>query len=131
MKKNTGFTLIEVMIVVAIIGILAAIAYPSYTDSVRKSRRTEGTGKILELANRMERCFTTQGTYTGCAAIGTEPTENGYYSVVTAAPTAATYTITATPAGAQAGDAGDCPSMSITETGAKTPLIDTNRCWGK
>src|SRR5690606_38472416 len=62
-KSSAGFTLIEVMIVVAIIGILAAIAYPSYQDHVRKSRRADAQTALLELAQFMERHYTTNGRY--------------------------------------------------------------------
>ncbi|MCP4091353.1 MAG: prepilin-type N-terminal cleavage/methylation domain-containing protein, partial [Gammaproteobacteria bacterium] len=53
--KSRGFTLIELMIVVAIVGILAAIAYPSYQEQVRKSRRADANGALLGLANAMQR----------------------------------------------------------------------------
>jgi len=55
MNKQTAFTLIELMVTVAIVGILASIAYPSYQDSVRKSRRADVKGVVLGLANAMER----------------------------------------------------------------------------
>ena len=56
MKKSVrGMTLIELMIVVAILGIITAIGYPSYLDYVKKTRRAEGMGELLELADRMER----------------------------------------------------------------------------
>ncbi|MFI3186333.1 MAG: prepilin-type N-terminal cleavage/methylation domain-containing protein, partial [Methylococcaceae bacterium] len=57
-QSQAGFTLIELMVTVAIVGILAAIAYPSYQDSVRKSRRADASGALLGLANAMERHFT-------------------------------------------------------------------------
>ena len=58
MLNTKGFTLIELMIAVAIVGILAGIAYPSYQDSVRKSRRADAQGALLGFANAMERYFT-------------------------------------------------------------------------
>jgi type IV pilus assembly protein PilE len=68
MKHHTrsaarGFTLIELMIVVAVIGILAAIAYPSYQDSILKGRRAEGRTALLELMQQQERYMTQRGTY--------------------------------------------------------------------
>lgn len=60
-----GFTLIELMIVVAIIGILAAIAYPSYQSYVEKTRRTDAQGALMSFANAMERYYTQNNTYIG------------------------------------------------------------------
>jgi len=62
-RLNTGFTLIEVMIVVAIIGILASIAYPSYVDSVRKGRRAEARAALTELMQQEERFMTQNNSY--------------------------------------------------------------------
>ena len=69
LRLHTGFTLIELMIVVAIVGILAAIAYPSYTEQVRQSRRSDCEGALTGLASAMERYFTVNNTYVG-AAVG-------------------------------------------------------------
>lgn len=121
------------MVVVAIIGILGAIAYPNYADHVRKSRRTDGTGKLLEMANRMERCFTLDGKYTGAtcpaAGAGIDASDEGYYTMDLAS-VPASYTLTATPQGQQSGDSADCPNMTLTETGATTPSPDPKKCWG-
>lgn len=62
-RRVTGFTLIEVMIVVAIVGILAAIAYPSYVDSVRKGKRADGRAALTSLLQQQERYFTQNNTY--------------------------------------------------------------------
>ncbi|MBX9935878.1 MAG: type IV pilin protein [Burkholderiaceae bacterium] len=62
-KKHNGFTLIELMIVVAIIGILASVAYPAYTDSVRKGRRAQARTALLELMQQQERFMTQRNCY--------------------------------------------------------------------
>ncbi len=75
-SHNGGFTLIELMVAVAIVGILAAIAIPSYQESMRKSRRSDAQGSLMSLASGMERYFTQNNTYcdiggTGAAAANT------------------------------------------------------------
>jgi len=62
-SKNAGFSLIELMIVVAVIGILAAVAYPSYTNSVMKGKRAEGRAALAELLQQQERYMTQNNTY--------------------------------------------------------------------
>jgi len=69
-QTQSGFTLIELMITVAIVGILAAIALPSYQESVRKSRRADAKAALLGLANAMERQFTVSNSYCDAAAVG-------------------------------------------------------------
>ena len=74
-RKSAGFTLIEVMIVVAIVGILAAVAYPSYIDSVRKGKRAEARAALMNLLQQQERYFTQNNSYETFAvgAAGTNP----------------------------------------------------------
>ena len=85
--KTRGFTLIELMIVIAVLALLVGIGYPSYQDQVRKSRRAEGMGELLELAERMERFYTDRETYAGAtlgaAATNIYPTttDGGYYTL--------------------------------------------------
>ena len=129
MKKQAGFTLIEVMIVVVIVSVIAAFAYPAYTDSVRKARRADGTSALLEVANHFERCFTNSGRYTGAGCPADQDSVEGFYRITVGVPTASTYTLTATPQNEQLGDVGDCPTMTLTEAGVKTPDPDPNRCW--
>ena len=81
-----GFTLIELMIVVVVIGILAAIAFPTYRDQVRKTRRTEAKAALQEAMNRQERLYTTTNRYTDDVTdlgYANDPfiTDDGWYSV--------------------------------------------------
>ncbi len=108
--KQSGFTLIEIMIVVAIVGILAAIALPSYTDYVRRGRIPEATNGLSSMSVRLEQYFQDRRTYVGaCAAAGTGTvadlvlnTTNFTFSC-DPEPTATTYTVTATGVGPMAG----------------------------
>lgn len=143
--RSEGFTLIELMVTVLVASILVAIAVPTYTAQIRKSRRTDAKTALLDLAGREERWFSTNnGTYTNVAAnlgySGTFPVTigSGYYQVaapVIAAGTAtavATFTITATPLGSQVNDTS-CASFTINNLGQQTatgtdpsPSVD---CW--
>ncbi|QER38446.1 type IV pilin protein [Acinetobacter suaedae] len=126
-----GFTLIELMIVVAIVGILAAIAYPSYQEHVRKTKRTDAQADMMELANRLQRYkianFTflkPNGTAIDLADLGhngTLPQSGGgvLYNLALSNVTAGTWTLTATPTGGQLGD-GD---IVLNHRG--------ERCWDK
>lgn len=132
-----GFTLIELMIVLAIIAIIAAIAYPSYISSIVKSHRASAEGCLSEHANFMERYYSTNLRYdqdTGGVAIGGAggPTlpilgcdneggmANNYAFSFAVAPTATTYTIRAVPQGAQASRDTKCGTLSLDQTGART-----------
>lgn len=134
LRKANGFTLVELMIVIAIVGILGAFAIPSYNAYVEKSRRADGTAGLLGAANILERCATVNGAYNhaNCGA-GVVPANSPdqYYAIALTAVGASTFTLTVTPQGAQADDADQCPSMSITQAGVKTPDPDTERCWGQ
>lgn len=117
--KN-GFTLIELMIVVAIVGILAAIAYPSYQDQVIKSRRASAKGCLLELGQFMERNFTANTTYAvALPATACRTDLQPFYTFTLPVATATAFTLTAAPQGAQAADT-TCGSLSINQLGQKT-----------
>ncbi|NCT67346.1 MAG: type IV pilin protein [Rhodanobacteraceae bacterium] len=122
-KTTRGFTLIELMIVVAIVAILATIAYPSYQEHVRKTRRAQGKADMLELTQRLERTYTTDRKYTAATSIcgvdlNSPATGTAYYTLTTAC-AATTYTITAAPQGTQTSDTR-CGTLTIDQLGQKT-----------
>ncbi len=128
-KKISGFTLIEVMIVVVIMGVLVAIAYPAYTNHMLRARRADGQAALLNLSALMESYFTENNTYVGAtpAALGiTTASQQGYYSVSVTSATATSYTITAAPQGVQTADT-TCGSLTLTNTNVKGPNPST--CW--
>lgn len=127
-RASGGFTLIELMIVVAIIGIIAAIAYPSYQDQVTKTRRMDAQGALSSFASAMERYYTENGTYEGAATGGNDtgsptifPDEapldgaNKYYDLTISSAARNSYTLTATPKNAQSGDG----AIRLRSTGEK------------
>ena len=146
-RFQTGFTLMELMIVVAIVGILAAVALPSYKDHVLRTRRVTAASCLMELAQWMERNYATCMTY---EKTGTPPTcgtamdstqlpatscrtdlTNFYtFAFATDEPKASTYKIEATPVGAQAND-NKCATLSINHKGEKTESGTSTapECW--
>lgn len=128
-SRRRGFTLIELMITVAIIAILAAIAYPSYQDQVRKGRRADAKSVMLDLTQQLERRYTTDRDYTNLTAVcgqsvPSPTTGTARYQVSTVC-TPSAYTVTATPQDTQASDA--CGTMTINTIGTRTPA--TLGCW--
>jgi type IV pilus assembly protein PilE len=149
MKKTTppmanvlsrGFSLLELMIAVAIVAILATIATTAYTSQVQKSRRTDARSALLDLAGREEKLFSTTNAYSaapsdlGYGAVGAvwpQTVGSGYYQVSVLAPGDGTYTVTATPLGSQINDT-TCTSLSVNQLGAQTatPAANAATCWG-
>ena len=130
-----GFTLIELMIVVAIVGILSAIAYPSYAEYIRRGHRSEARAGLLQAAQWMERAATATGKYPLTAAFPAslkKVTSDRYdISIVS---DGSQYTLTAAPKGGQSGD--KCGSYTLTQAGVRdaSPLTQgatVADCWGK
>lgn len=130
--KALGFTLIELLITVAIIGILAVVAYPSYTDFVTRSNRSEGQRELLRLANIEEQGFIDFRSYTDDMTdlgMSADPyiTESTNYSIdAVTANSGKTFVLTATAKNSQTSDTG-CTTLTINEIGQKTPTL----CWEK
>lgn len=120
MKKLQGFTLIELMIVVVVIGILAAIALPSYQSYVERSKRGAAQAALMEAAQIMERHFTSNNSYLN-ADISNVSADR--YSISLSIHKASAFTVKAVPSGSQSGDS--CGTMTVTHTGQRTPPS----CW--
>ena len=147
LKGAQGFTLVELMIVVAIVGILAAIAYPAYSQYILKSRRTDARNAVLDLASRQERFFSVNNTYS------TSPAALGYGATASTFPVSVSvsgqsyYNLTATISSAPAGFVGTatpvlpqtadtkCYSFQVDQSGAQSNLdsggsaLSTTGCW--
>lgn len=125
MRQIKGFTLIELMIVVAIVAILAAIAIPTYQEQVRKGRRADAARAVGQLQLDLERWRGENPSYANCGGAGCGsgtypvPPTSDHYTIAMAGQTAIAYTVTATPAGVQAGD----------RCGVLTATRDTKPTW--
>lgn len=132
-RRAGGFTLIELMITVAVVAILASVALPAYQDSVRKSRRAQAKADLVELAQNLERYHTIQNTYaTATLAFAQSPREGTAHYTLSfdKDPTGSTFGIQAVPVegGSQAKD--KCGTLSLDQAGRKTPTETTvSGCW--
>ena len=135
-KHTAGLTLIEMMVVIAIIGLLAGIAWPLYDGTQIRSRRSDAIMALTRAQAEMERCYSRNGTYTGCAPANANSPQNYYAITVTLtndntlplAKQGVAYVLTAAPVAgtAQAGDS-DCATITINNAGQKSGT--NTSCW--
>jgi type IV pilus assembly protein PilE len=136
--KRNGFSLIELMIAVAIVGILGAIAVASYTSYVHSANRTDATRSMTIDSQALERCYSQAFTYANCstAPAGTSTSAQGFYSIVITIGTPATsYTITATPIKAPQLTDTNCATFTLNSAGTQGATTsggatNTATCWG-
>lgn len=135
-RRSSGFTLIELMVVVAIIGILAGIAYPSYTEYVIKGKRSDAKAALLQVQIAQEKYRANNISYGTLAQIGISATSpDGYYTIAVAGNTATSYTATATPltpfADTTCGTFAIDKDGTTTSASVQTTSAKVTECWGK
>jgi type IV pilus assembly protein PilE len=136
-RMNRGFTLIEAMVVVGIIGLIAAIGYPSYRDQVIKSRRAEGMGALLELADRMERHYSDVGTYKQADDSDTTVDDvfpsfsSDYYTLTIDSQDNISFKVSAAPKAGSSQTKDKCGTFSLTSQGVKSVSASgmQEQCW--
>lgn len=146
MRKARGFSLLELMIGIVVVGILVSIAYPAYREQVNRARRADGQAALMNLANRMERYYSEQNTYAN-ATVGTgnvatdvassNLSPESWYTLVISAATANSFTLQAVPRNAQATADTRCQTLTLNNLGVKgvaagpagSPTATAAQCW--
>lgn len=141
--KQKGVTLLELLITVAIIGIIAAVAYPSYQSFMEKARRADGQAALMALAAAMERTFTVDNTYATAASGGIPDSDvfpsqapldgtDKYYNLTIPTANATSFEIRAVPITGGPQDNDDCKTLTLTHTGERDVLgssLTKDDCW--
>ena len=123
-RKTTGFTLVELMIVIAVMAILVSLALPSYQQSIRKGRRADAQTDLIEFVGQAERVFTQTNSY----ATAVLPATTDFYTYTfSVAASATAYTIQAAPKTGQ--DQDGCGTMRLDQTGLRTRTGTLADCW--
>lgn len=133
--KHRGFTLLELMLAVAVVAVLAGVAMPIYQNQVKASRRSDARTALMNVAQLMERYFTERGTYAtatlGTGGLFTTTSSAGYYTLSIVSQDANGFVLKATRAGAQSGDA--CGDLTIDQAGTRGVVNATSmtaaQCW--
>lgn len=131
-RSKRGFTLIEIMIVIAIIGIVITIGYPSLTEYVKKGRRTEVAGLLSEQAQILERFYSKNNVYTNATGLSAG---NDFYTI-TPTLTDQTFLLTATRKAGSTMASDKCGDFTLTNTGVRSMVnaasgLATKDCWGR
>ena len=131
-KRNKGFSLIEVMVTMAIVALAASIAYPSFVETIRKARRADATTTLLDLHLAQEKYRANNPTYAAnLADLGmTSASNEGYYTVAIAAAAANSFSATASPAAGTA-QASDSCTFTLTQEGPDVSTSTKRSCWNK
>lgn len=130
LQRNHGFTLTELLVVVAIVAILASIAYPSYIENIRNGRRADAIQTLLEMRISQAKWRANNSTYTSTLSdVNLSSTSlQGYYTIAITSASASGYVATAAPAGTQVGDTL-CGTFKMTEAGASYAGFASSSCW--